>query len=326
MFGHKNRIRNVCRRECSNDDAREVPMITWQERFNIGVESIDKAHQELFRIANKLHRVVRTSDSNIKWTAAQTIKYLHSYTLRHFQDEEAYMRSINFRDYEAHKTVHATMRERIIPRLCSRLEQEDYSAESIEFFLDVLEKWLTRHILGHDREIVQKTLSDAPVNGAGKDDAPGRETASGSVSGGSASIKTESSSPERAKPKRSVLLLAMTLVIFVAAYAAGGLLVKKRVDKLTELQASSRSEEKFLARLKAAAQAEAASLAELKAAVRAEEASLAELKSWGLRLTTLPDGTRAIILPKGMKYERHGKIEAGEYADFEGIVVQADTK
>lgn len=301
-------------------------MITWQERFRIGVESIDNAHQELFRIANKLHRIVRTSDSNIKWTAAQTVKYIHSYTLRHFQDEEAYMRSINFRDYEAHKAIHASMRERIIPRLQERLEQEDYSAESLEFFLDVLEKWLTRHIIGHDREIVRKELSDTAVDAARQDGVQGRKTASGSVLEEAGSTKVAGSSPERARPKRSIFLLAMTLAIFVAAYAGGGLLVKKRVDKLTELQASSRSEENALARLKAATQAEAASLAKLKAAIRTEEAALAELKSSGIRLTTFPDGTKAIILPKGMKYERHGKIEAGEYADFESIVVQTDAK
>ena len=303
-------------------------MLTWQERFTIGVESIDNAHRELFRIANKLHSVVRTNDSNIKWTAAQTIKYIHSYTLRHFQDEEAYMRSINFRDYEAHKTIHASMREKIIPRLCARLEQEDYSAESIEFFLDVLEKWLTRHIVGHDREIVRKTLPDAAEDEARKNGVQGIETASRSVLEGASSTKVTGSSPERARPKRSIFLLAMTLAIFVVAYAGGGLLVKKRVDKLTELQASSRSEENSPARLKAANQAAADSLAELKAAIRAEQATLAELKSktWGIRFTTFPDGTKAIILPKDMKYERHGKIGTGEYADFEGIVVQADAK
>lgn len=317
-------------------------MITWQERFKIGVESIDNAHQELFRIANKLHRIVRTSDSNIKWTAAQTIKYIHSYTLKHFQDEEAYMRSINFRDYEAHKAIHASMRERIIPRLQERLEQEDYSAESLEFFLDVLEKWLSRHILGHDREIVQKALSDTAVDAATKNGAQGVETTSGSVLEGAGSTKVAGSSPERARPKRSIFLLAMTLVIFVAAYAGGGLLVKKRVDKLTELQASSRAEENTLARLKAATRTEAASLAELKAALQTEAASLAELKAavqeeaaalaelksktWGLRLVTFPDGTRGIVLPKDMKYERHGKVKTGEYAGFEEIVVQADAK
>lgn len=315
-------------------------MITWQERFKIGVESIDNAHQELFRIANKLHRIVRTSDSNIKWTASQVIKYIQSYTVKHFQDEEAYMRSINFKGYEAHKAIHASMRERIIPHLYARLEQEDYSAESIEFFLDVLEKWLTRHILGHDREIVQKALPDTAVDATTKDGAQGMETASGKVADVSGSAKKPAEAfPERPVYRRSIFWLAATLVIFVAAYAAGGLLVKSRFDKLTELRAASRTEETSLARLKSATRAEAASLAELKAALQAEAASLAELKAavqeeaaalaelksktWGLRLTTFPDGTRGIVLPKDMKYERHGKIKTGEYAGFEEIVVQA---
>ena len=208
------------------------------------------------------------------------------------------------------------------------MEREDYSDESIKFFLSVLEKWLTRHIIGHDREIVQKALSDA----AGEDGAqPEMKTAAGNLPGASRPTRAELSSAEGRGGtgyRRGVFLLAMTLVIFGAAYAAGGLLVKSRVDRLDELKASTRSEENSLARLKAATQAEATSLAGLKAAVRAEEAALAELKSktWGLRLTTFPDGTRAIILPEGMKYERHEKIEAGEYAGFEGIVVQMDSE
>lgn len=314
-------------------------MITWQERFNIGVESIDNAHQELFRIINKLHSVVRAGGSNTRWTAAQTIKYVHSYTLRHFQDEEAYMRSINFRDYEAHKAIHTTMREKVIPRLYSRLEQDNYSDESIELFLNVLEKWLTKHIIGHDREIVQKALSDSAGNADGESDAQGMEAASGSVLSASRPPAAAASSPAGEGRRRSVAWLAVTLAVFGAAYAAGGLLVKDRIDKLSELKASSRAEEASLARLKASIRTEAASLADLKAAVQAEADSLNELKAaiqaeaailadlksetWGIRLKALPDGTREIILPKGMKYDRHGKIEAGEYADLEEIVVQA---
>lgn len=64
----------------------------------------------------------------------------------------------------------------------------------------------------------------------------------------------------------------------------------------------------------------------LKAAIQAEEAMLAELKSktWGIRFTIFHDGTKGIVLPKGMKYDRHGKIEGGQYADMEGIVLQSN--
>lgn len=51
-------------------------------------------------------------------------------------------------------------------------------------------------------------------------------------------------------------------------------------------------------------------LAELKAAIRTEQATLAELesKTWGLELVNYGDGTRGIILPKGVKVDRTGGL------------------
>lgn len=290
-------------------------MIEWQERFNIGVESIDSAHRELFRIINKLHKVVQAGGDNAKWTASQAIKYVHSYTLKHFEDEEAYMASINFRNYEAHKAIHTAMREKIIPRLYAYLEQEKYSAASIELFLKVLEKWLVKHIVGHDRELIQKPLSD-PAADAVQEKSKEKSsvqraagTASENLSDASAE-KTKTALPPRGRHMRSVLVLVATLIVFGGAYAIGGLLVKNRVDKLAELKAAGKTAE--------------TALAELRAARKVEEATLHELKSetWGIRLVTFPDGTKRIILPEGMKYERHGKIQEGEYANLEEIIVK----
>lgn len=62
----------------------------------------------------------------------------------------------------------------------------------------------------------------------------------------------------------------------------------------------------------------------LQVAIQAEEATLANLKSetWGIKLTVFRDGKKGIVLPKGIKYERHGKIEGGQYANMDGIVLQ----
>ena len=64
----------------------------------------------------------------------------------------------------------------------------------------------------------------------------------------------------------------------------------------------------------------------LKAEIQAEEATLADMqsKTWGIRLTIFNDGTKGIVLPKGIKYDRHGKIEGGQYANMEGIVLQSN--
>ena len=129
-------------------------MPEWEERYAVGVESIDRAHQEMFAVISRVQRMIRIG-GNVKWTVAEAIKYFKSYTIRHFEDEEAYMRSINYGGYENHKAIHSGMRERIIPRLFSHLENSKYSDEAVSQFLMVCEKWLSRHILGHDRDLVK---------------------------------------------------------------------------------------------------------------------------------------------------------------------------
>lgn len=54
-------------------------------------------------------------------------------------------------------------------------------------------------------------------------------------------------------------------------------------------------------------------LAEMKAAIRQEEAILSELqsKTWGLELVKFKDGTRGILLPKGIKVSHSGPTQDG---------------
>lgn len=73
-------------------------MLEWHERYEVGVESIDNAHKEIFRVINRLHKMIRVG-GNTRWAAAEAVKYLKTYVLKHFHDEEQYMLSIGFRDY-----------------------------------------------------------------------------------------------------------------------------------------------------------------------------------------------------------------------------------
>lgn len=57
-------------------------------------------------------------------------------------------------------------------------------------------------------------------------------------------------------------------------------------------------------------------LVELKAAIQAEQSTLDELqsKTWGLELVQYKDGTRGIILPKGIKINHTGTVSDGRNA------------
>lgn len=126
----------------------------WKDTYCIGVESIDSMHQEIFRVINRLHKMV-VINGNIKWTASEAIKYFISYAAKHFEDEEKYMLSIGYSAYEKHKRIHDGMRQKILPKMYSQLQNEKFSQEAVETFLGICEKWLVRHITGHDLELLK---------------------------------------------------------------------------------------------------------------------------------------------------------------------------
>ena len=71
----------------------------WRDEFNIGVESIDREHQRLFKIINKLF-AFREEEKDSQWTCQEGIKYFKSHAVNHFNDEEAYMESIGYEGLE----------------------------------------------------------------------------------------------------------------------------------------------------------------------------------------------------------------------------------
>ncbi len=127
--------------------------IIWKARYNIGVDIIDKEHQKLFRILNKLYTFGQ-QDEKSQWACQEAVKYFKDHTLQHFQDEEDYMTSIEYAGFETHKRIHDNFRKITLPALEKELEQTEYSANSVEHFLGVCAGWLIGHTLTEDQAIV----------------------------------------------------------------------------------------------------------------------------------------------------------------------------
>lgn len=124
----------------------------WDKRFNIGVDSIDKAHRKLFSIVHKLIDLSKDKNSG-PWACAEGIKYFKNHAVKHFADEEAYMRSIGYEGYEIHKRLHDDLRFKTLPALEKDLTESDYSQEAIQHFIGICVGWLTAHIIIEDRAI-----------------------------------------------------------------------------------------------------------------------------------------------------------------------------
>lgn len=136
--------------------------IVWKEDYGIGIEVIDNAHQEFFRIVRRLFLIYHQKKSN-RWVAEEGIKFLKIYVLRHFKEEEDYMRSIGYKDLNIHMAQHEKMRSHIVPRMEHQLEIHEYSSESLEIFLNILALWISRHILKHDKAIGWEKASPAAI-------------------------------------------------------------------------------------------------------------------------------------------------------------------
>lgn len=126
--------------------------VKWNERFNIGVDVIDQAHQRLFSIVRRLMNL-NEDEKNRQWACAEGIKYFKSYAIKHFAQEEEYMQSIGYDGYEMHKRLHDNLRDKTLPALKKDLVESDYSSESIQHFLGICLGWLTGHIMVEDRAI-----------------------------------------------------------------------------------------------------------------------------------------------------------------------------
>lgn len=133
-------------------------VLEWQDRFNIGVDVIDKAHRQLFATMNRLLGI---SGSKVKsrWVCQEGIKYLKSHTLKHFAEEEDYMKSVGYSGYERHRRIHRAFRLKTLPALEKELEDTNYSVDAVRHFLGVCIGWMTGHTLTEDQAITGKIPS-----------------------------------------------------------------------------------------------------------------------------------------------------------------------
>ncbi len=132
--------------------------VKWNNRFNLGVESIDKMHQRLFSIVGKLI-ALNEDEAKQQHACREGIKYFKSYTLKHFAEEESYMKTLHYIGHDLHKSLHDDMRFNTLPALEKELEEQNYSPESVRHFIGICIGWLNGHIMIEDYAITGRTTN-----------------------------------------------------------------------------------------------------------------------------------------------------------------------
>ncbi len=132
--------------------------LIWRDEFNIGVETIDREHRRLFKIISKLI-TYHEEGKNSQWACQEGVKYFKTHAMKHFEDEEAYMKSIGYEGLNVHQNIHRSFRENTLPALEQELEQTEYAPDAVEHFLGVCAGWLIGHTLTEDRAITGEQVS-----------------------------------------------------------------------------------------------------------------------------------------------------------------------
>lgn len=122
----------------------------WTKELSVGVDSIDKQHQIWFDKANALFDAGKNGKE--KASVSELLRFLDEYTRLHFHDEETYMLSIKYPEYETQKTMHTAF----IARLDKLKKEFKDSGENILIILNankLVVEWLVQHIASQDKKI-----------------------------------------------------------------------------------------------------------------------------------------------------------------------------
>ena len=124
-----------------------MTLIEWDDKYNLGIVSIDMQHQRLVAIINQLY------DSHVEGHGSDAIdgalKRLIAYSGMHFGVEERYLDEYEIPGREKHKKLHAEFVSKIKKlRKQAVIQKSGMSTTMVRF----LKNWLFDHIERTDQK------------------------------------------------------------------------------------------------------------------------------------------------------------------------------
>ncbi len=128
-----------------------MPLFTWTETFSVGSPSMDRHHQRLFDIMNRMHDAMKAGEADEK--IQSLIRELIEYTIYHFSEEERLMAQQNYAGLAAQQRAHRAFVEKM-----QAYQQEAEQGMAIFVVSKVAYTamtWLKDHILVMDKQYEQ---------------------------------------------------------------------------------------------------------------------------------------------------------------------------
>lgn len=128
-------------------------MYEMKDEYYTGIQSIDDEHKKLFEIADKVYELYHNDFIPDKYDYIfEVFTELKDYAVMHFEHEEAYMESINYKKIFTQKIQHKEFTEKVV-EMFDKLDSDHHQDGLIEETIKFLTDWLVDHILYNDKEI-----------------------------------------------------------------------------------------------------------------------------------------------------------------------------
>jgi hemerythrin len=121
--------------------------IKWVDELSVGIEFIDRQHQEMFNRINRLLRAI--GEIGGAEQVVSTAAFLQEYVVEHFTAEEEQMVLYEYPGLAQHKEHHEYFRGEVA-KLCRRLEEQGTDEKLLVEAQELLVDWFHDHILQVD--------------------------------------------------------------------------------------------------------------------------------------------------------------------------------
>lgn len=118
--------------------------IAWKDYYSVNDPQLDAEHKQIIKLINELFAAMRQHKED--HAAKEVLERLIQYTLTHFKHEEAILERVGYPDVEAHKALHARLRQQTIDL------RENLSLVTGSDVLYFLKQWWLGHIQGEDKK------------------------------------------------------------------------------------------------------------------------------------------------------------------------------
>ena len=123
------------------------PLISWNEEFSVGIDSIDRQHTHMLGLINKIDALIQEGGGYEQF--APTLNELIDYTNQHFEYEEKLLDDNHCPDIDRHKRSHVRLRDEL-----SKWQEKVANAgpEEMRELMLFLRIWFPGHILNVDKK------------------------------------------------------------------------------------------------------------------------------------------------------------------------------